>query len=125
MASSLQYLTVSMFTVFKNITIVCIALGEQRLFRSTVTPLMWLSFLLIVSSSLVGAASDMTFSLPGYTWMVVNCAVSASYILYMRVVIRKVEFADFDSVYFNNTLAIPVMAVLSLLTEDWGEFISD
>lgn len=45
---SLQYLTVAIFTVFKNITIVCIALGEQRIFRSRITPLMWISFALIV-----------------------------------------------------------------------------
>ena len=57
--------------------------------------------------------------------MVINCAVSAGYILYMRMVIRKVEFADFDSVYYNNTLAIPVMLFLSLLTENWTEFASD
>lgn len=57
--------------------------------------------------------------------MMINCAVSAAYILHMRVCIRKVEFADFDSVYFNNVLAIPVMMVLSFLGENWGEFFSD
>lgn len=45
---SLQYLTVAMFTVFKNITIVFIALGERHLFRSEISPLTWLSFALIV-----------------------------------------------------------------------------
>lgn len=57
--------------------------------------------------------------------MMINCAVSAAYILHMRVCIRKVEFADFDSVYFNNVLAIPVMMALSFLGENWGEFFSD
>lgn len=114
-----------MFTVFKNITIVCIALGEQRIFGARITPLMWISFVLIVCSSLVGAANDMAFSFRGYIWMIVNCGVSASYILYMRVCIRKVEFADFDSVYYNNMLAIPVLVFLSLATEGWAEFFYD
>lgn len=114
-----------MFTVFKNVTIVCIALGEQRIFGARITPLMWISFALIVLSSLVGAMNDMTFSLRGYIWMIVNCAVSASYILYMRICIRKVEFADFDSVYYNNMLAIPVLTFLSVTTEGWAEFVSD
>lgn len=73
----------------------------------------------------MGALNDLTFNLRGYVWMLVNCAVSAGYILYMRVCIRLVEFADFDSVYYNNMLAIPVMAVLSLLTEDWAGFLAD
>jgi len=47
-SKGLQWMTVSMFTVFKNITIVCIALGERRLFGSNITSLMWLSFALIV-----------------------------------------------------------------------------
>jgi GDP-mannose transporter len=114
-----------MFTVFKNITIVCIALAERRIFRSTITPLMWASFMLIVASSLIGAANDLAFSGKGYIWMVLNCSISATYILYMRATIRKVEFADFDSVYYNNMLAIPVMGILSLLTENWSEFYSD
>lgn len=52
-SKSLQHLTVAMFTVFKNITIVCIALGEQRIFKSSITRLMWVSFVLIVLSPLL------------------------------------------------------------------------
>lgn len=122
---SLQYLTVAMFTVFKNITIVFIALSERRLFHSIITPLMWSSFALIIASSIIGAANDLTFNLRGYTWMTINCAVSAAYILYMRLCIRKVGFEDFDSVYFNNALAIPILLTLSILGEDWHGFVSD
>lgn len=78
-----------------------------------------------IFSSLIGAVNDLTFSPRGYIWMMMNCAVSAAYILYMRVCIRRVEFADFDSVYFNNMLAVPVMMVLSLASEDWSGFVSD
>jgi GDP-mannose transporter len=43
----------------------------------------------------------------------------------MRATIRRVEFTDFDSVHYNNILAVPVMGILSIVTENWGEFISD
>lgn len=124
-SKSLQYLTVAIFTIFKNITIVCIALGEQRIFQSSITSLMWTSFALIILSSVVGAINDISFNLRGYIWMLINCAVSATYILYMRLSIRRVDFADFDSVYYNNMLAIPVMAILSITTENWSEFYAD
>ena len=57
--------------------------------------------------------------------MVANCALSATYILYMRICIQRVGFTDFDSVYYNNALAAPVMGLLSLVGEDWNEFLAD
>lgn len=119
----LQYLPVSLFTVFKNLTIIGVALGERHMFSTRITPLMWLSFGLIVSSSLLGAYNDITFNALGYFWMIMNCLVSAGYILYMRRAIKTVGFADLDSVYYNNCLAVPVMLGLSLFVDNWGDFI--
>lgn len=118
----LQYLPVSLFTVFKNLTIIGVALGERQLFQSKITPLMWVSFGLIVGSSLLGAYHDITFNLAGYFWMLTNCFMSAGYILYMRRAIKTVGFADLDSVYYNNCLAVPVMIVLSLFVDNWRDF---
>ena len=114
-----------MFTVFKNVTILATALAERQIFGTPISPLMWLSFALIISSSLIGAANDLTFSLRGYIWMFVNCIINASYGICMRLCIQRVQFADFDSVFYNNVLAIPIMAVLSLATENWSEFFQD
>ncbi len=120
----LQFLPVSLFTVFKNLTIIGVALGERQLFKTKITPLMWTSFSMIVSSSLIGAYHDITFNTVGYFWMLMNCLMSAGYILYMRRTIKSVAFADLDSVYFNNCLAVPVMLLLSLFVDNWTGFIS-
>lgn len=124
-SKGIQYLTVSMFTVFKNTTIILIALGEQRLFHSRITGLMWVSFAMIVGGSVIGGANDLNFNVRGYAWQVINCFCSAAYILYMRLAIKKVGFADFDSVFYNNCLSIPVMLLGSLVGEDWAEFLGD
>lgn len=60
---SLQYLPVSLFTVFKNLTIILIATGERKMFKSEITPLMWLSFGMIVQqrASPVGEAEILIF----------------------------------------------------------------
>jgi multidrug transporter EmrE-like cation transporter len=49
-SKSLQFLTVSMFTVFKNVAIVLIAFAEWKFFGNEVTSMMLVSFLLIVCS---------------------------------------------------------------------------
>lgn len=42
----------------------------------------------------------------------------------MRRVIKLVNFKDFDTVYFNNLITAPIFFFLSLLTEDWTNFLN-
>ncbi|KAI9597170.1 GDP-mannose transporter [Syncephalis fuscata] len=119
---SLQYLTVPLFTIFKNLTIIIVAYGERVMFQSEVTTLMLVSFLLMAMSSVIGGWNDITFSVAGYFWMASNCISSALYALFMRGVIKSMEFKDFDTVYYNNVMTAPIFLVLSALTEDWPEF---
>lgn len=121
-SKTLQHLTVAMFTVFKNLTIIVVALGEERVFGSRITSLMWISFALMVTGSIIGGFNDLAFSSWGYFWMLLNSASSATYLLYMKWTIKKVGFADYDSVYYNNVLSLPVLVILSLVFEDWSAF---
>ena len=121
-SKSLQYLTVAMFTVFKNITIIIVALGEERIFGSRITGLMWISFGLMVFGSIVGGLNDLGFNALGYFWMILNSASSAAYLLYMKATIKSVGFTDYDSVFYNNMLSIPILFFLSLIFEDWTSF---
>ncbi|KAJ2162198.1 GDP-mannose transporter into the lumen of the Golgi [Coemansia sp. RSA 552] len=119
---ALEYLNVPLFTVFKNLTIIAVAYGEKWVFQAAVTPLMLVSFGLMVMSSLVGAWNDLTFTANGYFWMSANCLASATFVIHMRKVIKQVNFQDFDTVYFNNLLTLPLYVVLSLIQEDWSGF---
>jgi GDP-mannose transporter len=38
----------------------------------------------------------------------------------MRKKIKAAGFSDWDSMFYNNLLSIPVLAVFSLLVENWG-----
>merc|ERR1712029_721895 len=56
----------------------------------------------------------------GYVWMMLNCFCSASYVLGMRKRIKLTNFKDFDTMYYNNLLSIPILAICSLFLEDWS-----
>ncbi|KAF9435958.1 GDP-mannose transporter into the lumen of the Golgi [Entomortierella beljakovae] len=135
-SKSLQYLSIPVYTVFKNLTIILIAYGEVIWFGSKVTPIMLLSFLLMVFSSIIAGWSDISSFVPrdpadlarfnlGYIWMAVNCLCSAGYVLHMRKSIKNFSFKDFDTVYYNNIISLPVMLALSICLEGWfsGEII--
>ena len=109
-AKALQYISVPVYTIFKNLTIIVIAYGEVLWFGGSVTPTILLSFGLIIFSSMVAAWADadaagrsskasQSFSTLqlGYTWMGLNVICQAAFVLGMRKVIKKMGFKDWDS----------------------------
>jgi GDP-mannose transporter len=113
-AKALQYLSVPVYTIFKNLTIIVIAYGEVLWFGGSVTPMALLSFGLMVLSSVFAAWADIQAAIhgvghsaeasaaistlnAGYAWMGMNVFCSASFVLGMRKVIKKMNFKDWDS----------------------------
>jgi GDP-mannose transporter len=116
---ALQYLSVPVYTIFKNLTIIVIAYGEVLWFGGNVTPSALLSFGLMVLSSVIAAWADVQHALnsysggiaskstnaaatlstlnAGYAWMGLNVFCTASYVLGMRKVIKRMAFKDWDS----------------------------
>ncbi|EGW35168.1 GDP-mannose transporter into the lumen of the Golgi [Spathaspora passalidarum NRRL Y-27907] len=128
-SKAIQYLSIPVYTIFKNLTIILIAYGEVLWFGGKVTAMALSSFLLMVFSSVIAYYGDNVevqtetdaFTLyRGYIWMFVNCFASASFVLIMRKRIKLTNFKDFDTMYYNNLLAIPILLVASLLLEDWS-----
>ncbi|KAI9190828.1 uncharacterized protein BJ171DRAFT_450687 [Polychytrium aggregatum] len=127
-SKALQYMSIPLFTIFKNLTIILIAYGELMWFNgSRITKLMFLSFIMMVMSSVIAGASDIASgkaqakveasNFVAYGWMVSNCLTTAFYALMMRGKIKEVGFKDNDTVFYNNLLSIPILVVMSFLTE--------
>ncbi|KAG1448222.1 hypothetical protein G6F56_009007 [Rhizopus delemar] len=129
-SKALQFLRIPIYTIFKNLTIILIAYGEVIWFGGSVTRVMLVSFSLMVLSSVIAGWSDIsdTFSniaeldttIVGYVWMAINCISSAAFVLYMRKRIKLTNFKDFDTVYYNNLISIPLLIVPSFIFEDWS-----
>ncbi|KAB5558695.1 GDP-mannose transporter [Coniochaeta sp. 2T2.1] len=136
-AKALQFLSVPVYTIFKNLTIIVIAYGEVLWFGGSVSPLALLSFGLMVLSSVIAAWADIQAAIhgightqeasvalstlnAGYAWMGLNVFCSAAFVLGMRKVIKKMNFKDWDTMFYNNLLSIPVLVVCSLIAEDWS-----
>lgn len=105
---ALQFLSVPVYTIFKNLTIIVIAYGEVLWFGGQVTSMILLSFGMMVVSSIIAAWSDvqaaagasteaMSTLNAGYAWMFLNVVCSSTFVLGMRKVIRKMNFSDWDS----------------------------
>lgn len=114
-SKALQFLSIPVYTIFKNLTIILIAYGEVLWFGGSVSGMALFSFGLMVLSSIIAAWADISTALSsygdssaetaqalstlnaGYIWVLVNCLSSASYVLGMRKRIKLTNFKDFDS----------------------------
>jgi len=117
---ALKYLSIPVYTIFKNLTIILIAYGEVLWFGGSVTPMALFSFGLMVLSSVIAAWADIKHALEshgqlsseatarietlnaGYIWMLCNCLCTAAYVLGMRKRIKLTNFKDFDSRHSIN-----------------------
>ncbi|EXJ62597.1 GDP-mannose transporter 1 [Cladophialophora yegresii CBS 114405] len=135
---ALRYLSIPVYTIFKNLTIILIAYGEVLWFGGSVSSMALFSFGLMVLSSVIAAWADIKHALEshssagsattaqlatlnsGYIWMLVNCLSTAAYVLGMRKRIKLTNFKDFDTMFYNNLLTIPILLVSSLVVEDWS-----
>ena len=108
---ALAYLTIPVYTIFKNLAIIFIAYGEKFIFGNEVTSMALSSFGLMVLSSVLAAWADIQHALDtkadaaahvatlnvGYAWMIANCVFNAMFVLFMRKRIAKAGFKGYDS----------------------------
>lgn len=113
---ALQFLSVPVYTIFKNLAIIVTAYGEVLWFGGSVTASALFAFGLMVLSSVVAAWADIQNALygsaeiqsaeaalaistlnAGYAWMAINVFCTSAYVLSMRKVIKKMNFKDWDS----------------------------
>ncbi|KDE08569.1 hypothetical protein, variant [Microbotryum lychnidis-dioicae p1A1 Lamole] len=135
-SKALQYLSIPVYVIFKNLTIILIAYGEKIWFGGAVTQLELLSFVFMILSSVIAAGPNIVaaFSpsadeLPsakgtdtgiGYLWIAINCLVSAAYILGMRKKIKAMAFTDWQTSFYNNAISTPVLLLASIMFEGWS-----
>ncbi|KAH7009910.1 GDP-mannose transporter [Ilyonectria destructans] len=129
---TLQFISVPVYTIFKNLAIIVIAYGEVFLFGSTVSPLALVAFALMILSSVVAGWADIQSAISasdstalstlnsGYIWMGLNVICSAAYSLGMNKGIKITEFSNWDVIFYNNLLTIPILLASSLLLEDYS-----
>ncbi|SCU88192.1 LANO_0D01376g1_1 [Lachancea nothofagi CBS 11611] len=130
-SKALQHLAVPIYTIFKNLTIILIAYGEVLFFGGSVSAMELSAFVVMVLSSVVATMGDQQdlsaktanqaqSATEGYVWMFTNCIASALFVLIMRKRIKLTNFKDYDTMFYNNILALPVLLISSIALEDWS-----
>ncbi|EIJ88237.1 GDP-mannose transporter [Nematocida parisii] len=107
-------LSISLFTVLKNLTIPIIAAHDALFNNYNITVLTIISFFLVIISSFLGAYSTDkkrkdSISFMGIVWMTLNCFSSASYIIRFNQTIRETNISSTLAAWVVNALAFPLI----------------
>lgn len=113
--ASLQYNSVPMVTIFKNVTNICTTAGDWYFFGSTTETLVLVAFGIMLSGAVAAAWNDIYISWTGVFWMALNCISTSGYVLYMKFATKNVQLSKFGMVFYNN-----VLCVVFLLPVAWA-----
>ncbi|KCZ74593.1 hypothetical protein H311_04440, partial [Anncaliia algerae PRA109] len=116
-SKTLEYLSISIFTLLKNFSIILTALIEWYLYGKLIELQSWVAFLLMFISSYIGENNEFYINSFGYFFMSCNIISTSVYVLYLKHTLDKgVSLAD--PVLFCNLLSVPQLLVLSYFFED-------
>lgn len=113
--TALRYLNVPMYSVIRRSTTLLVVAGEYWMFAKRPTRRSLAALLLMVGGAVVAGMTDLTFSLPGYTWVSICVASTAAYLLLIRKLQESTGMNQSTLLLYNNVLALPLMAAFMLL----------
>ncbi|XP_038714690.1 GDP-mannose transporter GONST2-like isoform X2 [Tripterygium wilfordii] len=104
----------------------CTAIGELYIFRKRQNRNVWTAMFLMIISAFTGGFTDLSFDAVGYLWQIMNCVLTASYSLTLRLVMDKAKqftrsgsLNEVSMVLLNNLLSLPFAIFLIILFDEW------
>ena len=104
--ASLQYNSVPMVTIFKNLTNILTCYGDHLFFETSVERLVLVAFGIMLSGAVAAAWNDIYITWLGLFWMALNCVSTSGYVLYMKFATKNVKLSKFGMVFYNNVLCV-------------------
>ncbi|XP_057548440.1 GDP-mannose transporter GONST2-like [Amaranthus tricolor] len=124
---SLKHINVAMVTILKNVTNIMTAIGDYYLFRRAQNRKVWTAMFLMIISAVSGGITDLSFDATGYAWQIMNCVLTASYSLTLRMAMEKAKqltksgsLNEVSMVLLNNLLSLPFAMILIVIFDEWS-----
>jgi len=104
--ASLQFNSVPMVTIFKNVTNITTTAGDYFFFGNKPEFLVLVAFGIMLGGAVAAAWNDISISFLGMFWMVLNCLSTSGYVIYMKHATKTVELSKWGMVFYNNVLCV-------------------
>lgn len=123
-AKGIEHLSISLFTLLKNFSIIVTALGENILYNRKMDRYTLISFLFMLLSSFVGEYCDFTYNQFGFLWIFLNIISTSCYVILFKYNIDIEKTTNFESIFFCNILSIPLLLLCSVFFDTYDARLS-
>jgi len=113
----LYYVNVPMYGALRRVTTFIVILGERFFLNKTTPTDEVLSVVFMVFGASVAGYGDLTFNLIGYVLVMINCVITALYLVYIAKTTAETKLDTFGLMYYNNILSFPFVLVMAFVFE--------
>ncbi|EPR79948.1 Golgi family GDP-mannose transporter [Spraguea lophii 42_110] len=110
---SLYYLPISVYSLFKNGSIILIAVLEKQLFKRKIDKNSYIAFILMIISSGFVDIGDFKKDQLGYLWILLNIISTTLYLMSLKYILTLTGDSNFEALFYGQVLLIPFLCTLS------------
>jgi len=121
--AALRYVNVPMYSALRRLTSFIVILIQYFVLQKTVGTREFISIVMMVLGALVAGWGDLHFDLYGYFLTVLNCVVTALYLVLIAKKSQETGLQTFGLMYYNNILSLPIIVVITLALE-WKQLMA-
>mmetsp|Transcript_12495 Transcript_12495/g.20372 ORF Transcript_12495/g.20372 Transcript_12495/m.20372 type:complete len:331 (-) Transcript_12495:465-1457(-) len=122
--AALRLVNIAMFSVLRRGTTLLVMVAEYYMMGKVAPWNVRLSVVLMIAGAVVAAIWDLTFDLVGYVLTLINCAVTALYLVHVSKIGKTTGLNTFALLYYTNVLSLPFMIIVCIATGEAGAVIS-
>jgi len=113
----LYFVNVPMYGALRRVTTFLVLFFERYFLQRLIPTDESTSVIFMVFGAMVAGIGDLTFNLVGYILVMVNCVITALYLVYITKTQTETKLDTFGLMFYNNLLCIPFVTVLVFFFE--------
>jgi drug/metabolite transporter (DMT)-like permease len=125
---ALMYVSVPTVIVMRHLTALLVAILECVLLSKKINGFSSAALIFMLLGAILYAKHDLTFSIPGYTWLCVNIISTSVYQIYVKKIIHLPLFENVGSIgmsYYNNLISLPILFIFASIMGELKVFSSN
>ena len=115
---ALVYVSVPTVIVIRNLSTLSVAVLEYFLLNTAIDYLSVATLFGMLFGAVFYAIHDMTFSIPGYAFLLANVIGTSCYQIYIKKIVNMPDMKDMGPTgmsYYNNLISLPILIILAVV----------
>eukprot|EP01117_Protostelium_nocturnum_P006260 TRINITY_DN2258_c0_g1_i1.p1 TRINITY_DN2258_c0_g1~~TRINITY_DN2258_c0_g1_i1.p1 ORF type:complete len:294 (-),score=35.57 TRINITY_DN2258_c0_g1_i1:84-965(-) len=115
--AGLRFVNIPMFSALRRWATFFVIAGDYFWLGKVVDRMEFASVVMMISGAMVASVGDLAFDAMGYALTMLNCLVTAWYLILIGSKSKETNLSTFGMMYYNNLMCIPLVLLIVLAIE--------